>query len=117
MNMNGVFYIKNDCHEISQQCLPQTITPNIPISIEYPVTGKYETYDIDGGDFIARLYLSHREDFDGYMIYQVTLFSRSGETIAMCSRYESIETIETAIVGTCAGRYENRLVGFTTSLN
>ena len=111
MSFKIVFYEKNDCHELVPHCLPQSLPEDMQVSIFVPEQGSHASYTFETRDYRADMLLVHRAEYGGYVSYQLTVKTQANETIAVCSRYESIDTLENVIVWTCVDRYKESLIG------
>ena len=109
---------RSNCNP-SEFCLPQAISTEQQIEIPEPEFQSFSQVALEFEDYWASLILTKRQESGGYYSFQVELLEKSTmNTLALCSRYESLETFETSIVGSCAGRGQNpsELIGITLSL-
>ena len=117
----GTFWKKAlDCPSVSPICFPQQMEKPTQFDFAYPDDFGVEETQIYGKTHVVDILMARKKDQVDYMIFQVTVKTLRGDVISVCSRYESIETLESIPVGSCGGRgidNPHELVGFTISLD
>lgn len=116
----GTFWSKQtECASSAPECLPQEAEKptrfNLP---EFLDDGPVEL-KIWGKEYLVELFIAMKEGNPDYAIFQTTVKTLSEKVIAVCSRYEALESLESIPVGSCGGAHpekENTLVGFSISL-
>ena len=117
---DGTFWSKQTmCASAAPECLPsQTERPtrfNLPEFLDYsPVELK-----IWGKEYLVEIFIAVKEGNPDYAIFQTTVKTLTEKVIAICSRYEALDSLESIPVGSCGGAHtekENTLVGFSISL-
>ncbi|MCR9205938.1 MAG: hypothetical protein NXH75_15250 [Halobacteriovoraceae bacterium] len=99
------------CQEVL--CLPKTLVREGPIEIPEPQFNSFSQLKVPFEGFQINFTLTKREEFGGYYSFQTEIKDSEGKSIALCSRYEAIDTFENAPVGACAGKHpsEDKLLG------
>lgn len=94
-------------------CLPKTIVREGPIEIPEPQLNSFSQLRMPFNGLQINFTFTKREEFGGYYSFQTEIKDSDGKTVALCSRYESIDTFENAPVGACAGKHptEDKLLG------
>lgn len=97
-------WIKTNC-SAQETCLPEPISAKKKFFIPEPAVQSFSQILADFDDYRAVIVLTKRQENGGYYGLQIDFQnSLSGETIAICSRYEGLESFETNLVGACGGR-------------
>lgn len=117
----GTFWEKNlNCSVGTFECLPRTVEKATNFEFEYPSVDIPTEIEITGKEYLVNIFMVlHTGPVDYYTI-QFTVKDLEENIIAMCSRYESVDTVEEIPVGSCGGvnpKKENILAGFTISLS
>lgn len=99
--------------EAPQVCLPQRITQPKTITIPEPPMNSFSRVESYLEGHRVLFTLTKRDAETPYMSFQTELYDLSGKLMAVCSRFEAIESREDFIVGACAGKKdgENLLLG------
>lgn len=118
MNFKIGFWSKNPCQSLDPQCLPQPLHEIEPYEMIEPDINSARRLVIQKNDYTARLLWAKRDSSGGYYSFQMELYDKGGVLIAQCSRYESLDTFETAPVGSCSGTDHNlsKIVGISLYL-
>jgi len=103
------FWSKNPCQSIDPSCLPQELYEKESFSMQEPAFNTARKLVVQKEDYTARLFWTKRDSSGGYYSFQMELYDFQGTLIAQCARYESLDTFETAPVGSCSGTDHNSL--------
>jgi hypothetical protein len=116
----GTFWEKRTkCPDGPISCIPKAAEKPTSFEFEYPKIGSPTELTITGKDYSVQVYIKYHLDSVDYYSIQFTLLTKSGETVAICSRYEAISTVENVPVGSCGGSHPSKqdwLAGFSVSL-
>ncbi|NQZ02926.1 MAG: hypothetical protein HRT45_19860 [Bdellovibrionales bacterium] len=95
-------------------CLPKSIGESGPHFIEEPVLDSARRLEVPFEEYTVRFVFALRSVQGGYYSFQTEIVDQFGATLALCSRYEKISTMERAPVGACAGMVDSEnLLGVT----
>ena len=116
----GTFWEKNlTCANDPLACLPQNVEKETNFEFEYPSVNVPTEIEITGKEYLVQMFMSYHSAEVDYFSVQFTIKDLDGNIIAMCSRYEAVDTMENVPVGSCGGvnpNKDNVVAGFTISL-
>lgn len=113
IKFTGVFWTKQNCKRFEEQCLPKRTATVRDYAMKKALPGQRQRLHIRGDHFDVVLFMRHDER-KSYIVFQTELTDKSGKSIAVCSRYESVATFENVPVGACAGRFgDDQMAGFS----
>lgn len=99
-------WIRKVCDNNSS-CLPTQIDASRFVQLPEPKEESFSATTIEFNQFSVRIIWSKSLKSGGYYGLQTEVFNRDGNPIALCSKYESLETFELKVVGACGGASEN----------
>ena len=114
----GQFWSKKNCRELRSECLPRAISSALIYQLMEPEINSSTTLKIIGKDFDAQLFYARKSQAKDYYVFQIELLNKAGKTLGICSRYESLDTVENVPVGACGVKWggQDLLVGFSIML-
>ena len=117
---SGTFWEKTQkCLNDPLTCLPQAVEKSTNFEFEYPTAEIPTELEITGKQYSVNIFMGYHVGEVDYYTVQFTIKDLEGNVIALCSRYEAVDSIEEIPVGSCGGinpSKENTLAGFTVSL-
>ncbi len=112
MDLRISLWEKPQC-PLNQICLPSGFDEVKSVSIPEPKENSFSRVSVPFEDFEVILTFTKKLDQGGYFSFQIEILDQEKAIIALCSRYEALESMERAPVGAC-GAYmpqEMRMVG------
>lgn len=118
MDFKVGLWSKENCRQLDPVCLPQALYPIEEYSMQEPPLNSGRRLIIQKEDYTARILWTKKEDNGGYYSFQIELYNHEGTLITQCARYESLDSFESAPVGSCSGTDPNlqKIVGITVYL-
>lgn len=101
-----------------QVCLPRAIGSAQSFSIPEPANNSFSRLNTRLADYSVTFTLTKRTDPVGYYSFQVEIGNEEYPLLAICSRFEGLDTMENAMVGACAAKipFKNKLIGVSLQL-
>lgn len=117
LDISATLWEKDICSS-EQVCLPKAIGKPLSFIMAEPANNSFSRLKSNFGEYTATFTFTKRTDGSGYYSFQVELNHSQDGVIALCSRYEGLDTLENAMVGACAGKKpnKNKLVGISLHL-
>lgn len=99
-------------------CLPVALGNPQTFSLPEPDNNSFSRITTRFGDYNVTFTFTKRTDPVGYYSFQVEIGNDEHPTLAVCSRFEGLDTLENAMVGACAGKIplKNKLIGVSLQL-
>lgn len=99
-------------------CLPQALGEPQQFEIPEPANNSFSRYQTVFEGHTVTFTYTKRTDPNPYYSFQVEIGNQTHKTLALCSRYEALNTVENAMVGACAGKIpnKNKLIGVSMQI-
>jgi len=94
---------RSPCSLATQDCLPHALYDLEKFHMVEPLDNTTRRLKIHKPPYEIVLLWTKRNAEGGYYSFQMELFDELGNLISQCTRYEGIESFETAPVGSCSG--------------
>lgn len=102
LSFDAQFWEKENCLNQARPCLPQAVSQLHSIELAEPANNSFSLKEISLPPYRAQFLFTKRDNQGGYYSFQITLFENN-RPIALCTRYEALDTFESSPVGACAG--------------
>jgi hypothetical protein len=115
-SFSASFWSRDQCPSF---CLPSQIGFIQKLEMKEPALNSFTALEVhsEDRDLVSKLTWFKKETGGGHSAFQIEVFYKE-ELIALCTRYEALNSLENVPVGACAGKntYNNGLLGFIIAL-
>ena len=104
--------------EAQQLCLPTALGESKLVTVPEPANNSFSRVMTSFGNYSVIFTFTKRTEPEGYYSFQTEIGDQQNPIIALCSRFEGLDTVENAMVGACAGKIpiKNKLIGVSLQL-
>ena len=99
-------------------CLPKALGTSQTFDLPEPPNNSFSRITRRFGEYNVTFTFTKRTEPSAYYSFQVELGDDNNPSIAVCSRFEGLDTVENAMVGACAGKIplKNKMIGISLHL-
>lgn len=117
IELKANLWVKDIC-DASTTCLPQALGQPQRFILPEPQNNSFSRISRRFGDYNVTFTFTKRTEPMAYYSFQVEIGNDEYPLLAVCSRFEGLDTVENAMVGACAGKIplKNKMIGISLHL-